>query len=133
MKKFIRVIVLVMACVLVFATLASCGKSIDNIEKKAKDAGFEVEVEKLEEADEDGVVAIIEIVDPNAKTLFGAEAIAYEFKDADSAKKAYEDAKEELEKAEEAAAAIGMDTGSVVKRSGKIVIMGSEDIVKKVW
>ena len=43
MKKFIKVIVLAMAFVLVFATLASCGKSIDNVQKKAEKEGYKVE------------------------------------------------------------------------------------------
>ena len=133
MKRFIRLIVLVMACVLVLATLASCGKSLDSIKKKAEKAGYSVQAETLSEADEDGVVAVVRIADPNAKSIYSGIATAYEFKDTDSAKKAYEGAQEELEKAKEAAAAMGMDTGAVVKRSGKIVILGAEEIVKKVW
>ena len=125
MKKFIRVIVLVMACVLVFATLASCGKSIDKIEKKAKDAGFEVEVEKFDEP-VDGVVAVMEITDPNSTSLLGASAEVIEFESADDAKKAAEDAEKMLGE-------LGDAMGYVVKRSGKVVITGSEDIVKKVW
>ena len=134
MKKFIKVIVLAMAFVLVFATLASCGKNIDKIEEKAKDAGYEVDVEKLDEADEDGVVACMSIVDNESNALFGTPyAEVYEFENADAAKEAYEDAKEYVEKAAEDAEKLGLESNLVVKRSGKIVIMGDEDIVKKVW
>ncbi|MBE6668443.1 MAG: hypothetical protein E7607_09075 [Ruminococcaceae bacterium] len=133
MKKFIRAIVLVMACVLVFATLASCGKSIDGIEKKAKDAGFEVEVDKFDEADEDGLVAVMEIVDPNAKSLVGAFASVAEYADADNAKKAYDEAKKELDELKKAAEESGVTINYTVKKSGKIVIFGTDDVVKKVW
>ena len=129
MKKFIKVIVLAMAFVLVFATLASCGKSLDKIEKKAKDAGFEVEVEKVEEVDEDGVVAYMEISDPNSTGLIPAEAEVVEFEDADAAKEYYEEAKKALEALE----ALGLDGTYDVKRSGKVVISGHVDIIKKVW
>ena len=126
MIKFIKVRVLAMAFVLVFATLASCGKSIDKIEEKAKDAGYEVIVEKLDEADEDGLVAYMSITEKEATSFIPATAVVYEFEDANTAKEAYEELEKEL--GEEAEL-----LGQTVKRSGKIIIVGDEAIIKKVW
>lgn len=135
-KKILSLaLVVLMLLTAVFAT--GCKKkdkdkdeiTLEAIKEKAEDAGYEVKYEKLDEADADGVVASVRIADPNAKSDYSGIATAYEFKDADSAKKAYEGAQEVLEMTN----AMGTDTGAVVKRSDKIVILGADEIVKKVW
>ena len=135
-KKILSItIVVLMLLTAVFAT--GCGKkdknkdkdkiSIEDIEKKAKDTGFEIE--KIKSALEDGMVVYIEISDPNSTGLIPAEAEVVEFEDADTAKEYYEKAKESVEALE----ALGLDGTYDAKRSGKIVIAGHVDIIKKVW
>ena len=125
MKKFIRVIVLVMACVLVFATLASCAKSVDGIKKKAEKAGYEVEVEEYD-TPVAGLTATVEIYDEES----GKGAEVYFYEDADLAKAAVE----AYESLKDLAGAMGEAAESVeCKRSGKAVIIGDAEIIKKVW
>ena len=121
MKKTLRAIVLIMAGLLVLAALTSCGKSLDTIEKKATDAGYEVNKVELEEA-VDGVVATMTITGDGL--LEAATVVEYE--SADAAKEAYDEAEASLE-------ALGEITGYDAKRSGKVVIIGSSSIIEKVW
>ena len=118
MKKFIKVIVLAMAFVLVFATLASCGKSIAGIEKKAEKAGYTV-------------VATEKTIVITDKEDVTKTASAMEYDDAKLAKEAYDAAKEALELVKDAYEAAGVNYE--VKRSGKIVIAGDAEVIKKVW
>lgn len=133
MKKFIRAIVLVMACVLVFATLASCGKSIDGITKKAEKEGYEVE-ESNEQALSmmnlalvamgiDGEIeAAVEIAKETDDDFLFAEI--YQFNKA-SAAKAF------VEKYTTIEGELGED--EVIEQSGKCVIVGDKATVEAVW
>ena len=131
MKKFIKVIVLAMAFVLVFATLASCGKSIDSITKKAEKEGYAVEEYKesqlsrmnmdLVVAGVDGeITAAIEIEKETDDDFFWADV--YEFDKASAAKKFVELSEEEA-----------ADEDLVIERSGKVVIVGDKEIVEAIW
>ena len=133
MKKFIKVIVLAMAFVLVFATLASCGKSIDSITKKAEKEGFEVEEVSetmlsymnlsLVAAGVDGeITAAIEVAKETDDDYLYADV--YEF-DSESAAKGFVDIYEDL--------AGELDEDQVIKRSGKVVIVGDKATVEAIW
>lgn len=128
-KKILSLtLVVLMLLTAVFAT--GCGKkdkdkdkdeiTLEDIKEKAKDAGYEVEYEKLDEADEDGIVAYLEIYD-DMNSVDAAE-----FENTDAAKEAYEEAKARFEE-------IGEALGYDIKISGKIVIVGSTEIINKVW
>ena len=133
MKKFIKVIVLAMAFVLVFATLASCGKSIDGITKKAEKEGFEVEEVSetmlsymnlsLVAAGVDGeITAAIEVAKETDDDYISAEI--YEFDKASAAK-------DFVEKYEDLAGELGED--EVIEHSGKVVIIGDKAAVEAIW
>ena len=130
MKKFIKVIVLAMAFVLVFATLASCGKSINSIQKKAEKEGYEVEEvdsslfsmvnAALLLAGEDGEVeAAIEVEKETDDDYLYATVI--EFTNASTAKKYVELFEKEV------------DDEEIMERSGKVVIVGDKAAVEAIW
>ena len=123
MKKFIKVIVLAMAFILVFATLASCGKSIDKIQKKAEDAGYKVNTQTV------GSISVLLIRDEDN----GTAAQVTEYEDAKTAKEAFDAAKELMDAAKDLAETAGVEYKQDVKRSGKVIISGDADIIKKVW
>ena len=133
MKKFIKVIVLAMAFVLVFATLASCGKSIDNVQKKAEKEGYKVE--EIKEAQLSymnlslvalGIYGEVEAAMTAAKEADDdyLYATVYEFNKA-SAAKAFVDKYTEL--------AGELDDEEVIERSGKCVIVGDKAAVEAIW
>ena len=133
MKKFIKVIVLAMAFVLVFATLASCGKSIDGITKKAEKEGFEVEEYKEQTLSYmnlsliamgiDGeITAAIDVAKETDDDYIGAEI--YEFNKASAAK-------DFVDKYTEIAGEL--DDEEVIERSGKVVIVGDKAAVEAIW
>ena len=133
MKKTLRAIVLIMAGLLVLAALTSCGKTINSIEKKATDAGFECEeVSETMLASMNTALPIMGIDgEIKAAIEIGGEvdgesvwAEVYEF-DSASAAKTF------VEKFETLVGSI--DEDEALERSGKVVISGDKAIVEKVW
>ena len=134
MKKFIKVIVLAMAFVLVFATLASCGKSIDSITKKAEKEGYDVEEVKtstpyisafnaalLLKGEDGQIESVIEITNETDDDIFLAEV--YEFDKASAAKTFVEIYENFYE----------LGDNEVIESSGKCVIVGDKEIVEAIW
>ena len=131
MKKFIKVIVLAMAFVLVFATLASCGKSIDSITKKAEKEGYKVEELDSSEFSMINAALLLAGEDGKIEAAIGVGketdddylcATVIEFTNASTAKK-YVELFEEKEVGEE----------EIMERSGKVVIVGDKAAVEAIW
>jgi len=143
MKKTVRIIAAAMLAIMLCLTFASCAKNNfdnDNDDEKKetyngpnkdpkkaeaalKEAGYTVTLYEFYEADDDGVVAYLS----GAKSLTDMISVAY-YEDAESAKKGYEEAKEEFDSMKEALGDNASDW--VCKRSGKIVYMGTKAAVK---
>ena len=130
MKKFIKVIILAMALIFVFATLASCGRSINSLTKKAEKEGYEVKevnparysgyntalVAKGAKGQIESAIEIKKEVD--GEDLF---ATVYRFEKASAAKIFAEQNIRKLKKDE------------VMERSGKSVIIGDKATVEAIW
>lgn len=133
MKKFIKVIVLAMAFVLVFATLASCGKSINSITKKAEKEGYKVEEYKESQLSMMNMGLVVAGIDGEITAAIEVEketdddyltAKIYEFNKASAAK-------DFVEKYEELDGELGED--EVIECSGKVVIVGDKAAVEAIW
>lgn len=99
--------------------------TIEEIKEKAEEAGYQVEYERLEEADEVGTVAILEILDTNSEEYVYAQVT--EYKDTDSATTAFNKTQMIMEQIGDLA------EGFEAKKSGKLIIFGSAEILEKVW
>ena len=99
--------------------------TIEEIKEKAEEAGYQVEYERLEEADEVGMVAILDILDTNSEDYVYAQIS--EYKDTDSANTAYNKLQMMKEQFGD------LVEGFEVKKSGKLVVFGSAEILDKVW
>ena len=99
--------------------------TIGEIKEKAEEAGYQVEYERLEEADEVGMVAILDILDTNSEDYVYAQIS--EYKDTDSANTAYNKLQMMKEQFGD------LVEGFEVKKSGKLVVFGSAEILDKVW
>ena len=128
MKKTMRAIVLVMACLLMLTAFVSCGKSAETVKEKAEKKGYKCvsataeELKVISEKFDATVTERLIITDEATKT----SVTAYFFeskKDAKSERAAYE---ENLQ----AVSAVGNIT---VERKGKAVIVGNPDMIDNIW
>ena len=128
MKKTMRAIVLVMACLLMLTAFVSCGKSVESVKEKAEKEGY-----KCESATADEIKAISEFygasitekltVYDEANGVFATVFFFENKQDAKSVRVTIEDSLQAL-------SAIGNVT---VERKGKAVIFGNTDIVENIW
>ena len=128
MKKTMRAIVFVMACLLMLTAFVSCGKSAETVKGKAEKNGYKCvsataeELKDISERFDATVTERLIITDETTKT----SVTAYFFeskKDAKSERAAYE---ENLQ----AVSAVGNIT---VERKGKAVIVGNPDMIDNIW
>ena len=126
-----RIISAVLVCILmvgcVFA-LASCGGPNKDPKKAAEaleDAKYMVELE--DEFEEDSKIeAMIEAFSEDGKNFV---SIVY-YADADDAKEAYDEAKENLDDMKELYKELGIEADIEIGKSGKVVWMGTKDAIK---
>lgn len=131
MKNFVRMLSLALVAVLLGATLVSCfgfgapNADPDKAEKALDEAGYMV-------AKIDNEIAVaaagkslgVDDLECVVTALADEEAVAiYYFEEADDAKEAFKVIKEKAEKQEE-------EYDVVVKRSGKMVYMGTKQAIK---
>ena len=137
MKRYIKITVLVMACLLTLGTLTSCGKSIDGLEKKALDAGFE-----CERFDSSALLsrnAALDVMKIEGDIVSGMtvksgnyDAEIYEFNSTQSAKDYFEYIKTSSDRSF-LDPYKGEGIVEAKKRSGKIVITGDKAIIDEIW
>ena len=101
---------------------SSCLRMLSSI---LEDAGYTVYLEELDEADDDGMVANVYATKDDGNYI----TIAY-YEDSASAKEAFKEVEEQVEAAQEALEAMGVEFELVAKQSGKMVWMGTKDAVK---
>ena len=128
MKKTMRAIVLVMACLLMLTAFVSCGKSAESVKEKAEKKGYKCEsataeeLKSLSERFETTVTDVIRIVDE----ANGTSVTAYFFESKKDAKSVRVTVEESLQ----ALHSIGNVT---VERKGKAVVLGNPDIIDIIW
>ena len=126
MKKTIRIVAVAMLAVMLCLTLASCGgpnKDPKKAEEALKAAGYTTQLRELDEAVDDGMVAVISA----SKGLTDGISIYY-YKDSASAKAAFADVEKDFEEAKELLGDLA--DNYVCKRSGKIIYTGTKDAAK---
>ena len=127
MKKTMRAIALVMACLFVLAAFVSCGKSAESVKKKAEKNGYKCEsatAEELKAISEDEDAAVTEkLIITDEATGKSVAIFFFENK---------KDAKAVAAKYEESSQATRA-TGLVAERKGKAVAYGNADIIENIW
>lgn len=127
MKKTMRAIVLVMACLLMLTAFVSCGRSADSVKDKAEKAGYKCESATAEElkgiSDFYGAPITEKLtVTDEAKGTTVAVFFFESKKDAKSVRVTLEEG------------IIPAYRGSViVERKGKAVIVGNPDMIDNIW
>ena len=143
MKKFTKILALSLALIMSVMMLASCAifaakpaKDPKDAEKALKDNDYTVSLTELDEATDDGEIAMLTAYNKDGEYIY---IMWYE--DAKSAKEAYADAKEEMKEYEEELKEMKGEDGYeeakeefdkiVIGKSGKMVWMASsKDAVK---
>ena len=130
MKKTMRAIVLVMACLLMLTAFVSCGKSADSVKSAAEKKGY-----KCENATAEEIKAISEVMGvPVTERLIirdeanGTQVSVFFFeskRDAKDARVNIEDSVKQLAGYEA--------SGIIVERKGKAVVTGNADMIDNIW
>ena len=128
MKKTMRAIVLVMACLLMLTAFVSCGKSAESVKEKAEKKGYKYESATAEELKsysdkyETPITEAIRITDEAT----GDSVTAFFFENKKDAKSVRVNIEESLQ----ALSNIGNVT---VERKGKAVVLGNPDMIDNIW
>ncbi|MDR3216980.1 MAG: hypothetical protein LBT55_06155 [Clostridiaceae bacterium] len=131
-KVFVSIAVILTVAIMAFALTACISSDLDKVEKKLDKAGYEVEVQKIDDDDKEaGVVGILEagkvdsIGDAFGAISGNADGITVVvFATAKEAKEYYNDHKDDIE----TLAKFFKDGKSGVQ--GKIIYVGSPDAIK---
>ena len=128
MKKTIRAIVLVMACLLMLTAFVSCGRSAESVKKKAEKKGYKCEsvtAEQLKEYSEKYDAVVTEALRIKDEATGNTVNVVFfeNKKDAKSARVKAEDTLPSLR-------AIGNVT---VERKGKLVVIGAPEMIDNIW
>ena len=128
MKKTMRAIVLVMACLLILTAFVSCGKSAESVKEKAEKVGYKCESATAEEikaiSEAQGVPVTERLTITDESNGNSVKVFFFENKkDAKSVRVNLEDSVKNL-------AAFG---DVIVERKGKAVVLGNADMIDKIW